>query len=129
MAVNRKSVLHTSTATYLELIGNGKTYHVPPYQRDYAWQEEEWEDLWNDVVDLGRQTSGHYMGALVIQPNNDRDFTIIDGQQRLATIGTLALAVIQRLEDLARGGDDPDRNHERATELRKRFVGEKTLHL
>lgn len=123
---NAKNVLNTSTANYLELIGNGKTYHVPPYQRDYAWQEEEWEDLWNDVVDLRRETSGHhYMGALVIQPNNDRDFTIIDGQQRLATIGTLALAVIQRLDNLARAGVDPDSNRERATELRKRFVGEK----
>ena len=124
--MTRTNVLNTATVNFLELIGNGKTYRVPPYQRDYAWTEEAWEDFWNDVLDLRRQPDGrHYMGALVVQGRTDREFTIIDGQQRLATLGTLSLAVIHKLHRMAVDGIDEERNLERAKVLRNRFVGEK----
>ena len=124
--MTRTNVLNTATVNFLELIGNGKTYRVPPYQRDYAWTEEAWEDFWNDVLDLRRQPDGHhYMGALVVQGRTDREFTIIDGQQRLATLSILSLAVIHKLHRMAAEGTDPERNLERSKELRNRFVGEK----
>ena len=100
--MSRTKVLSTATVNYLGLIANGNTYRVPPYQRAYAWTEEEWEDLWNDILDLRRQPEGlHYMGALVVHGQSDREFTIIDGQQRLATIGVLSLAVIAKLHRMA----------------------------
>lgn len=122
----KSHLLNTRTTNYLELIGNGKTYRVPPYQRDYSWSEEQWEDLWNDVIDLRQDPeTRHYLGALVVEGTSDRDFLIIDGQQRLATLSLLALAVINRLEGMARDGIDPADNAERARELRNRFIGEK----
>ena len=124
--MSRANVLDTRTTNYLDLIGNGKAYRVPPYQRDYAWTQQEWEDLWNDVVELrGEPDDRHYMGALVVQARGDREFLVIDGQQRLATISLLALAVIDKLRRMADRGADEDRNRERATELRNRFIGEK----
>ena len=124
--MSRANILDTGTTSYLELIGNGKAYRVPPYQRDYAWTQEEWDDLWNDVVELRGEPDGrHYMGALVVQAHGDREFLVIDGQQRLATISVLALAVIARLRRMADLDTDRERNLERATELRNRFVGEK----
>ena len=124
--MTRTNVLNTATINYLELIGNGKTYRVPPYQRDYAWTEEAWEDLWNDILDLRRQTEGrHYMGALVVQGQTDREFTIIDGQQRLATLSILSLAVIDKLHRMAGRGIDEEANLERTKQLRNRFIGEK----
>lgn len=119
-------MLNTRTINYLELIGNGRHYRVPPYQRDYSWTEERWEDLWHDIVDM-RSTPDdrHYLGALVVEERGDREFLIIDGQQRLATLSVLALAVIARLHAMAAGGVEPDANAERGKELRNRFVGEK----
>lgn len=122
----RVNLLSTRTTSFLELVGNGRTYEVPPYQRDYSWEEEQWEDLWNDLLDLrGRPDDSHYMGTLVVEGVSDRQFRIIDGQQRLATLSILGLAVIERLRSLAAGGVDAAANAERANALRSRFIGEK----
>ena len=124
--MNLASLLNTRTTDYLELIGNGKVYRVPPYQRDYSWTREQWEDLWSDILELrAGGEDRHYLGALVVNAHRDREFTVIDGQQRLATLGVLALAVIAKLDDLADEGNDTDANRDRSKELRNRFVGEK----
>lgn len=120
------NLLDTRTVNYLELVGNGRVYEVPPFQRDYSWGEEQWEDLWLDILELrpDRERT-HYLGAVVIEARSDRLFRVIDGQQRLATLSLISLAIIQRLESLAEQGIDTDRNRERARGLRARFVGEK----
>ena len=122
----KANLLNTSTSTFLELIGNGRLFKVPPYQRDYSWTEEQWEDLWTDIVDLAdRPDDTHYMGALVVEGRSDREFAVIDGQQRIATLSLLALAVIGRLLALAEAGVDVQDNRQRAAALRARFIGEK----
>lgn len=119
-------LLNTSTVNYLELLGNRKIYRAPPYQRDYSWDVEQWEDLWNDILEMHQnQEDRHYMGALVVEGKTDREYSIIDGQQRLATLSILGLAVLKQLQELVDRGTDPEANRERITELRKRFIGEK----
>jgi Protein of unknown function DUF262/Protein of unknown function (DUF1524) len=122
----KANLLNTSTATFLELIGNGRTYRVPPYQRDYSWTEEQWEDLWADLTELaGLPNETHYMGALVVESQSDREFAVIDGQQRIATLSLLVLAVIGHLQAMAGAAIEPDANRERAAALRAKFIGEK----
>jgi len=122
----RANLLDTKTVNFLELIGNGKIYRVPAYQRDYSWTDEQWEDLWKDIVERqGHPDERHYMGALVVEGKSDREFLIIDGQQRMATLSILALAVIDRLKSLAREGVAAPDNEERARGLRARYIGEK----
>ena len=122
----RTTLLDTRTVNYQELIGNGRAYHVPPYQRDYSWRHEQWEDLWNDIAEMQDVENGrHYMGALVVEAQSDRRFVVIDGQQRFATLSVLTLAVIRALQQLAASGIEPEENATRASELRKRFIGEK----
>jgi len=124
--MSKVNLLNVRTINYWELIGNGKAFRVPPYQRDYSWGEEQWEDLWNDILELrDRPDDRHYMGALVVEGRSDRDFLIIDGQQRMATLSLLTLAVIGKLSTMADRGLEPAPNRERANELRGRFVGEK----
>ena len=122
----KHNLLDTRTVNYLELIGNGRRYQVPPYQRDYSWTEEQWEDLWNDMEDLRAQPDErHYLGSLVIEGISDREFQVIDGQQRLATLSLFALAVIARLLAIAEEGVETEENRKRAAELRNRYLGEK----
>ena len=124
--MGKNNLLDSKTATLQDLIGNGKTYRVPPYQRDYSWEPEQWEDLWSDILDLrGKPEDSHYMGALVVEGKSDREFLIIDGQQRIATLSVLALAVIKRLEELAATGSEPENNRARAEELRKQLVSKR----
>ena len=122
----RAALLETRTVDYQELIGNGRAYHAPPYQRDYSWRLEQWEDLWNDILDVRVvDDSPHYMGALVVEAKSDRRLVVIDGQQRLATLSILTLAVIDALLRRAADGHEPERNEARADQLRARFIGEK----
>ena len=125
--MKKPGFLNARAADYWDLIGNGRVYRVPPHQRDYSWTHEEWEDLWRDVVALrdGGGEARHYLGALVVQEVRDRDFRVIDGQQRLATLSVFALAVVAHLQELAGEGRDAEANRGRSERLRSRFVGEK----
>lgn len=121
--------LNAGPATLANVLSNGKRYLVPPFQRDYAWDETEWSELWADIQELGNPASDlgdHYMGALVLQPTDNRsEMNIIDGQQRLVTLSLLSLAVIVRIEQLAKAGQEAEDNRERARLLRERFVSTK----
>ncbi|MGZ8214367.1 MAG: DUF262 domain-containing protein, partial [Methylosarcina sp.] len=75
----------TENITYRKLISNGLTYRIPRFQRDYSWTEEEWEDLWADIMGTIQPggESAHYMGYLVLQSQDEKSYDVIDGQQRL----------------------------------------------
>ncbi len=122
----RGNLLNTSDVTLKTLLGNGMRYSVPPYQRDYSWKEEHWEDLWLDLVEVSEdENSQHYMGAVVLQQNDRELFTVIDGQQRLATLSIVVLAAVSLLEQRASCEMDKDDNSERARLLRDGFLGTK----
>ena len=122
----RGNLLNTSDVTLKTLLGNGMRYSVPPYQRDYSWKEEHWEDLWLDLVDVSEdEDSQHYMGAVVLQQNDRELFTVIDGQQRLATLSIVVLAAVSLLEERASAEIEKGDNSERARLLRDGFLGTK----
>lgn len=119
------NLLDTSTKNFQDLVGNGRSYQVPKYQRDYSWKEEHWEDLWEDIKELRESPNNrHYMGAVVVKAETDRDFLIIDGQQRIATLSILGLAVIDRLKKLAAENEEQE-NNQRAEALRAAYIGAK----
>lgn len=122
----RGNLLNTSDVTLKTLLGNGMRYSVPPYQRDYSWKEEHWEDLWLDLVEVSEdEDSQHYMGAVVLQQNDRELFTVIDGQQRLATLSIVVLAAVSLLEQRASSEIEREDNSERARLLRDGFLGTK----
>ncbi|XGV86987.1 MAG: DUF262 domain-containing protein [Limnothrix sp. BL-A-16] len=122
----RINLLDTRTATFGDLMGNGKIYRVPIFQRDYSWTEENWEDLWQDILGLYDDPSAsHYMGAIVLQTSStsDQEFTIIDGQQRIATISIIVIAVIEKIQVLVKQNQQAIANHERQEILRQTYLG------
>jgi uncharacterized protein with ParB-like and HNH nuclease domain len=113
------TLLKQAQPTFGELAGNGKIYEVPPFQRDYSWDKEEWEDLWLDLLALD-QEGDHYMGYLVLQETKEpKKFIIIDGQQRITTISLLILAAVRYLTDQ---GDN-----QRAEDLKKTYLSSRDL--
>jgi uncharacterized protein with ParB-like and HNH nuclease domain len=119
------NLLDTKTIPLNDIFSNGKIYHVPIFQRDYSWDEENWEDLWNDILVSRTTQLPHYMGAIVIQTKGDKNYTIIDGQQRFTTISLLALSIIKKLKDLSASGYDTTDNDERVELLMAQFLGQK----
>lgn len=121
-------LLDTRTASFGDLLGNGKRYQVPLFQRDYSWTEENWEDLWQDILGLHQNpNTSHYMGAIVLQNyrESDQQFTIIDGQQRLATLSIIAIVVIDKIKQLAEKDIQPEENQERQEILRRTYLSDK----
>ena len=98
---------------------NGRVqYRVPLFQRQYAWQREQREQLWADVLDLYEERRGdadraqHFMGSIVtsseqLGPNRPAVHTLIDGQQRLTTLSLLLAALRDHLAETE--NDDAER--------------------
>lgn len=67
-------------------------YHIPGYQRPYAWTEDETGDLFNDLYGFFQteNTENFFLGSIVlIKDEQDRYADVIDGQQRLTTLSIL----------------------------------------
>lgn len=121
----RSALLNTDTEDLKELLSNGKSYSVPPYQRDYSWKQEHWEDLWGDLLSVENTGDDHYMGAVVLESGERKQFRIIDGQQRMATLSVLVLAAVDYLYELAKQGIESTANEERAKLLESSYLGAK----
>ena len=118
--------IEPSNQTFSELMSNGTRYVVPRFQRDYSWEQEQWEDLWNDIQELDEE-GAHYMGYIVLQQKAKNEFEIIDGQQRMVTVTLLILAYMSKLQLFIEDGVDTDDNQERLEEIRSRYIGIKNL--
>ena len=79
------------------LAGAGKTlfsevgvrYVIPRYQRAYAWEEKEIEQLIDDICDDNDPKRDYYIGSLIVarrKAGDEVEYEVIDGQQRLTTI-------------------------------------------
>jgi uncharacterized protein with ParB-like and HNH nuclease domain len=116
---------NTENRTYRQLLGNGLTYRIPRFQRDYSWSEEEWEDLWVDIQGTlpAEGEPAHYMGYLVLQTVDNRVYEVIDGQQRLTTISLIVLAAMRLLSKFSDEGKNTENNRVRLEQLRASYIG------
>ncbi|WP_353684520.1 DUF262 domain-containing protein [Thermodesulfovibrio sp. 3907-1M] len=78
-----------------------KQYVVPLFQRSYDWGNNEWEILWNDILELYEMENPrtHFLGSIVTMPTTSvpegvTKYLLIDGQQRLTTL-FIILALIR----------------------------------
>lgn len=67
-------------------------YRIPIYQRNYAWKEPQIRQLIRDIYDYcgeKNKEKKYYIGTLVVRPDKENTFEVIDGQQRLTTLSML----------------------------------------
>lgn len=115
----------TENNTFRKLIGDGLTYRIPRFQRDYSWGNEEWEDLWLDLLETLKTDgeSTHYLGYLVLQSNDGKTFDVIDGQQRLTTVSILILAILKNIRRLIEADIDAESNKQRVDQIQQTYIG------
>lgn len=86
-----------------KFIGNSDTvFIIPPFQRNYSWDEEQCCELFDDILDSIKKEKNHYIGNIVYYVGeNDRagfsEYILIDGQQRITSILLLLCAIRSRL--------------------------------
>lgn len=90
-----------------------KLFEVADYQRPYAWESKQLQDLWDDLDLLG--SGSHYAGTIVLKEieaakettvDGDRltRYEVVDGQQRLTTCFLLIDRLAKKLNELASHG-------------------------
>ncbi len=98
-----------------ELLNGAKHFRVPLYQRAYRWTKDNWEPLWNAVIEQadalgqGDAAPGHFLGSIVLAPapalpSAATVWVVVDGQQRLTTLSLLLAALRDRVR-----AEDPTR--------------------
>ncbi len=75
--------------------GRRKRFVIPVYQRNYNWKREQCKKLYDDLVDVHRNNKkSHFFGSIVSVNDDNKTFTIIDGQQRLTTVSLIMIAMV-----------------------------------
>ena len=90
-----------------DLFSEAKTFFaIPVYQRDYNWQEKHCKQLFEDILSVGKDIdiTSHFIGSIVyihegVYGIGEKEFYVIDGQQRMITITLLHIALYHRLKE------------------------------
>ncbi len=99
---NQSATEQVKEITPKEMLDGKEHYLIPMYQRNYAWGNEEIEQLIVDIIDAqinSKTSDGHkkyYLGTLVVfeRPqlsSKHKVFEVIDGQQRFTTLSLLII--------------------------------------
>lgn len=105
-------------------------FYVPLYQREYTWEEENINQLFEDIVAGVRELVAEngdnattFLGTTILTDLSEKKRTVksgedraqptavnlvIDGQQRIATIGLLAIQITECLKSLFASLPDAD---------------------
>ena len=94
--VNKKKVC--------DFLAEGKEHKfiVPEYQRPYEWTEEQVDTLFDDLWEFSSSEKGdsedYFLGCIVFF-ENEGEYEIIDGQQRLTSLFLFLRAIYVSLEN------------------------------
>lgn len=87
------------------MVRNESRFIIPRYQREYSWKPELTVGFFNDVKNFtlannqsDTASTKKPLGVMVMYPNENKDWEVVDGQQRLTAI-TLLLRAICKVVD------------------------------
>jgi uncharacterized protein with ParB-like and HNH nuclease domain/predicted transport protein len=99
--------MKATEAKLLEFLKKSPQFVIPIYQRTYSWTERECQQLWDDIMRVGRRPDvpAHFVGSIVYveaglyQVTSQSPLLVIDGQQRLTSIMLILEALARALGD------------------------------
>ena len=82
----------------------GGQFVIPVFQRNYTWTSNEVKQLFRDLESvLNNEYSNHFLGTIIYTDRSlsisERQFTVIDGQQRLTTVFLILYAIKALMEE------------------------------
>ena len=101
--------MNGSLVSLSELLIGNHVFDIPLYQRGYAWESKNLEDLWEDLYYLD-PFKKHYFGTVLLKNSAQtaqaafttlKRFDVVDGQQRLTTVMILLREIISQLKEVS----------------------------
>lgn len=86
----------------LKIFSSDFEYHIPAYQRPYAWTIAETSALFEDLYGFyqAEENDSYFLGSIVlIKDEGNRHADVIDGQQRLTTLSILFSVMADSLQN------------------------------
>ena len=82
------------------VFSNDYLFEIPVFQRPYAWEKGQVDDLLDDLLYAMRRDGDepYFLGSVVLIKGDDANSQVVDGQQRLTTL-TMLLCVLRDLEE------------------------------
>lgn len=104
--------LHVSKKTIGKLFSEmqNRKFIIPDFQRPYKWDIEKCETLWNDIENFtvtdAKSGSDYFLGTIVsYNDDTNKNFEIIDGQQRITSLFLMLRSFYRKLEDMIEDDD------------------------
>lgn len=105
-----------------DLFGSeGEGFYVPAYQREYTWEEDNINQLFEDLLQGVREFTGGdnfastFLGTAILTNLSNKKTTaddpraqpsgvriVIDGQQRISTLALLSVQLMEKLRELSK---------------------------
>lgn len=78
---------------------NDSIYYIPRNQRRYVWTNQNWQDLYEDVLLVADGIAeSHFIGSIVLKNEGKEEglskYTVIDGQQRILSLTIFLVSIM-----------------------------------
>ena len=98
---NQLTPIEAHERTIGQIFSDDYAFEIPPYQRPYAWEQDQARELLSDLLgamDDDKASGGvYFLGSIVLIKSPGAPLSrVVDGQQRLTTL-TILLSVLRDL--------------------------------
>ena len=91
---------------------NERFYNISDFQRSYAWEKEQQDDLVKDIVINLKsekqdnkyifQIQNYFLGNIILKKSSFNKLDIVDGQQRLITLIMILVVIRNNLHEIVK---------------------------
>lgn len=99
----------------VDIFSSNNIYRIPNYQRPYKWEDEQVEQLFDDIYEAYKNSKhdegeNYFLGSIVVtkQSNDNYEYEVIDGQQRITTLMILFCVLRDCFKDINKEYKNPD---------------------